>query len=117
MKALLHFAVVFAAVALSVSGGISWTKVWLEPNPVILGSPGSSVPYLVKGINGMDMQADLTHSPYLKISSSDDAIVSVDPESARLIAKAPGRVEIRVSFSEATSLIPATVLDPSKNSK
>jgi hypothetical protein len=33
MKAVLRFAVVFAAVGLSVSGGINWTKVRLEPNP------------------------------------------------------------------------------------
>lgn len=103
--------------ALSVSGGINWKTIWLEPNPVVLETAGSSITYVVKGINGADVKADLTDSPYLKISSSDESIVSVDPKSARLIAKGPGRAEIRISFSECTSLITATVLDSSKNSK
>jgi hypothetical protein len=116
MRALIRFASVFGAMALAGSGGINWKTVWLEPNPVILQAPGSFTPYVVKGIDGGDHKADLTHNPYLKISSSDEAIVSIDPESARFIAKTPGRVEIRISFSECTSLITATVLAP-RNAK
>ena len=116
MKAFFRVATVFAAMAVSGSGGINWKTIWLEPNPVVLETV-SSITYAAKGINGADVKADLTFSPYLRISSSDESIVSVDPESARLIAKAPGRAEIRISFSECTSLITATVLDPSKNSK
>lgn len=116
MRVALRVASVFAAIALCASGGINWKTVWLEPNPVILQAPGSSIAYEVKGITGADTKSDLTHNRNLKISSSDDRIVSVDQQSARLIAKAPGRVEIRISFSECTSLIAATVLDSIRNS-
>ena len=88
MKALLRVVVFFAATAVLVSGGINWKTIWLEPNPVVLQTVGSSVPYRVKGIDGADNKADLTHHRYLKITSSDENIVSVDKESARLIAKA-----------------------------
>ena len=95
---------------LAVPAGINWKTVWLEPNPIVLDSPGSSLEYIVKGIDGGDHQADLTHNHYLKITSSDESIVSVDQESARLIAKRAGRVEIRISFSECTSINAATVI-------
>jgi hypothetical protein len=117
MCSLIRAAFVFGIFTLVVPAGINWKTVWLEPTPIILQSPGSFVPYVVKGIDGSDTKADLTHSPHLKISSSDENIVFVNRESARLIAKAPGQVEIRVSFSECTSLITATVLDPSRHSK
>jgi len=84
--------------------GINWKTVWLEPNPIVLTSPGSSMEYTVKGIDGDDHRVDVTHHPHLKVSSSDESIISVDQDSARLIAKAAGRVEIRVSFSECTSI-------------
>jgi hypothetical protein len=86
--------------------------VWLEPNPVNV-RLGSSIPYVVRGIHGqIDDHVDLTHNPYLKITSSDDNILAVDHEHARLIGKTLGRVEIRVSFGECTSLITATVREP-----
>lgn len=82
----------------------------MEPNPLNFPSPGSSISYVVKGIDGgSDAQDDLTHNRYLKVTSSDDRIVAVDQASARLIAKAAGRAEIRVSFSECTSINLATV--------
>jgi hypothetical protein len=117
MRSLIRAAFVFGIFTLAVPAGINWKTIWLEPNPIILQSPGSFAPYVVKGIDGSDVKADLTHSPHLKISSSDENIVFVDRKSARLIAKAPGRVEIRISFSECTSLITVTVLDPSRQSK
>ena len=110
--AFIRIAVVLAALISSSSAGINWRTVWLEPNPVNI-PQGLSVPYIVKGINGMnDDQWNLTHNPYLKITSSDEAIVGVDREHARLIGKTLGRVEIRVAFSECTSLITATVREP-----
>ena len=68
------------------------------------------MPYLVKGINGIDnMQWDLTHNPYLKVTSSDENVIAVDPQLARFVAKAVGHAEIRVSFSECTSINLAAV--------
>jgi hypothetical protein len=110
--AFIRIAVVLAVLISSSSAGINWRTVWLEPNPVIV-RLGSSVSYVVRGIHGgSDENVDLTHNPYLKITSSDEAIVAVDREHARLIGKTLGRVEIRVSFSECTSLITATVREP-----
>jgi hypothetical protein len=109
--------VAIGALALSTSSGVNWKTVWLEPNPISLNSPGSSVSYVVKGINGADIEADRTHNPDLKITSSDENVVAVDQASARLTGKAVGRAEIRISFSECASLITATVRDPSENPK
>ena len=72
---------------------------------------GSSIPYVVKGIDGADVKADLTYNPYLAIGSSDTKVVEVDQKHARLIGKSIGRAEIRVSFSECTSVVQATVQD------
>jgi hypothetical protein len=80
----------------------------MEPNPISLKS-GSSKPYAVFGIDGSDSKAELTNNPRLRITSTDERIVAVDRVSGRLIGKAPGIVEIRVSFSECTSLLAATV--------
>ena len=102
--------VVAGLVALALSGGINWKTVWLEPNPVVLHA-GSSISYVVKGINGVDLKADLTYSPHLVIRSSDTKVVEVDQKHARLVGKSSGRAEIRISFSECTSLVEATVLD------
>jgi hypothetical protein len=108
----IRIAIILVALISSSSAGINWRTVWLEPNPVIV-QLGSSVPYVVRGIHGRsDEQVDLTHHPYLKITSSDDKILAVDQQSAKLIGKTLGRVEIRVSFSECTSLIAATVREP-----
>jgi hypothetical protein len=56
------------------------------------------------------------HNQYLKITSSDDSIVAVDRAGGRLLGKAVGSVEIRISFSECTNLITATVREPSRSS-
>jgi hypothetical protein len=110
MSISIRVAAVLTFLAFSMPAGINWRTVWLEPNPVILQSPGSSIPYIVKGINGAeDAQFDLTHNPYLKVVSSDETIVAVDQESAQFIGKAVGHAEIRVSFSECTSINLATV--------
>ena len=85
--------------------GINWRAVWLEPNPILLVPPGSSKPYVVKGLHGgSEDHVDLTHNPHLTVMSSDESIVEVDRESARLIGKKVGMAEIRVSFSECTSI-------------
>ena len=51
--------------------GINWKAVWLDSpyNPVHL-KIGESRSYTVMGLNGMNTTADLTHSPYLTISSA-----------------------------------------------
>ena len=62
------------------------------------------------GLSGMNTKADLTHSPYLTIASSDTSVLEIDGKDARFIGKAPGHVEIRISFSEAASTVQATVV-------
>jgi hypothetical protein len=57
------------------------------------------------GLNGADVKADLTLSPHLKIVSLDPDIVEVDQTNGHLIGKHPGQAELKISFSEATSLI------------
>jgi hypothetical protein len=110
MKTVIRLLAAFGMFSFSMPAGINWRAVWLEPNPIVLQSPGSSVLYDVKGIHGgNDNHVDLTHNQYLKVTSSDESIVAVDPGSARLIAKSVGRVEIRVSFSECTSINSAVV--------
>ena len=95
--------------------GINWKAVWLDSpyNPVHL-KMGESRPYIVMGLSGMDTKADLTHSQYLTVVSSDPTILEVDQENAQFIGKAPGHVEIRISFSEATSIVKANVVDASR---
>jgi hypothetical protein len=106
---------VFVFLICSAPAGINWRTVWLEPNPLIFPAAGSSISYIVYGIDGMDdVHHDLTRNPSLKVTSSDESIVVVDQASAKLVAKAPGRAEIRVSFSECTSIIKATVRSPTQ---
>ena len=84
--------------------GINWKAVWLEPpTPVIL-TVGETKPYTVMGLNGADVKADLTKSPYLIMKSSDLDIVQIDRKNALFVGKKPGQAEIRISFSEATSI-------------
>jgi hypothetical protein len=110
MRISIRVAAVLTFLAFSMPAGINWRTVWMEPNPVILQSPGSSIAYVVKGINGAeDVQYNLTHNLALKVVSSDEKIVAVDQEAARLIGKTAGHAEIRVSFSECTSINLATV--------
>jgi hypothetical protein len=85
-----------------ISAGINWKAVWLEApyNPVHL-IIGESRPYIVMGVDGRDTKADLTHSKYLAVVSSDPTILEVDKVNAQFIGMAPGRVKIRISFSDA----------------
>jgi hypothetical protein len=95
-------AAVFVTTAIA---GINWKAVWIEPyNPVLL-APGGVQTYKIMGLNGADVKADLTLSPYLKIVSLDPDIVEVDQTKGRLIGKHTGQTELKISFSEATSLI------------
>ena len=110
------FAILAALSFMSVTfGGINWKAVWLDApyNPGHL-KVGESSSYTVMGLSRMDTKADLTHSQYLTVVSSDPAILEVDKENARFIGKAPGHVEIRISFSEATSIVKANVVDASR---
>jgi hypothetical protein len=111
----LFAALVMLSFVSAVPAGINWKAVWLDApyNPVHL-KVGEARPYIVMGLNGMDTKADLTHSQYLTVVSSDPTILEVDKENARFIGKAPGHVEIRISFSQATSIVQANVVDASR---
>jgi hypothetical protein len=87
-------------------GGINWKAVWLEApgNPVVL-EPGAAKPYTVMGLNGADTKADLTQSGYLKLVSLNPEVVEVDRVHNRLLGKSVGETELRISFSEATSVV------------
>jgi hypothetical protein len=61
------------------------------------------------GLNGADIKADLTKSQYLKITSSDPSVLDIDRENGVFVGKRPGHVDIRISFSEATAMVPAFV--------
>lgn len=103
-------AFVLVLLACLVSGGTSWWKIWLEPNPLTL-TVGSSVPYTVKGTSGPDyVQGEITNSPYLAIASSDSSILAVDRSEHRLIAKDVGHAEIRISFSGCNNTSKVTVV-------
>ena len=109
---------VLALFASALPAGTNWRTVWLEPNPVLV-ALGESKPYVVKGIPGFREIhiADLTHSPYLRVVSSDEHIIAVDRTGARLIGKAEGHAEIRVSFGECTSINRVAVLDRDAETK
>ena len=99
----------------TVLAGINWKAVWLETpyNPVHL-KTGESRSYVVMGLNGMNTTADLTRSQWLTIVSSDPTILEIDKEKAQFVGNAPGHVEIRISFSEATSIVKANVVEASR---
>src|SRR5260370_161144 len=113
-RSLLFAALVVLSFVTTVLAGIKWKAVWLQApyNPVHL-KIGESRSYTVMGLSGMDTKADLTHSEWLTIVSSDPTILEIDKEKAQFIGKAPGHVEIRISFSEATSIVKATVVQES----
>lgn len=92
--------------ASSVLAGINWKAVWLDKpyNPVSLES-GAVQKYTVMGLNGANATADLTRSPYLKVISLDPDVVEVDRVNAQFIGKSVGETELRISFSEATSIV------------
>jgi len=89
--------------------GINWKSVWLEPSTVVVLTAGEAKPYTVMGRDGADVKADLTKSPYLKMTSSDTEILEIDRETGTFVGKKPGHVDIRISFSEATEMVPAFV--------
>src|SRR5581483_2773957 len=100
----------FSAVS---DAGINCKSVWLEPRtPVVLIAAGETKPFTVMGLNGANVKADLTKSPSLKITSSDTDVLEIDPANGMLIGKKPGHVDIRISFSEASEMIPAFVRAP-----
>lgn len=107
----------FAWISLLFSGvavaGINWKSVWLEPRTPVVLTVGEVRPYTVFGRNGADVQADLTKSPYLKITSSDAEILEVNPQTGTFVGKKLGHVDIRIAYSEATEMVPAFVR-PSK---
>lgn len=103
------FALTFTLSIGVVFAGINWKAVWLEPRSPVILSVGETQPYTVMGLNGADVRADLTRSQYLKITSSDPGVVEVDQKNAVVIGKKPGQAEIRISFSEATSVVQAFV--------
>ena|ERR1041385_6247560 len=91
--------------------GINWKAVWLEPkNPVVL-TIGETQPYNVMGLNGINTTANLTKSPYLKITSSDPGVLEIHQTDAVFVGKNQGTTEIRISFSEATAIVRAVVRD------
>jgi len=49
--------------------GINWKAVWLEPRTPVILTVGEKQQYTVMGLNGADVKADLTKSPYLTIRS------------------------------------------------
>lgn len=69
------------------SGGINWKSVWLEPRTPVILKVGETKPYTVMGLNGADVKADLTKSPYLKITSSDSGV----SKSTRRMGRLSGR--------------------------
>jgi len=112
MRVIMLAVLVLGIFTVVVSAGINWKVVWLEPSsPIILDSPGSSIPYRVKGINGANYEADLTHNRYLKVTSSDENIVGVDQESNRLIAKAIGSAKIGVSFGDNMGVVTVVIVN------
>lgn len=95
--------------------GINWKAVWLEKNPVVL-TVGQTQPYTVMGLNGMNTTADLTKSPYLKITSSDPGVLEIHQTDALFVGKSPGKTEVRISFSEATAIVRAVVRESNDGS-
>ncbi|HEY1342343.1 MAG TPA: hypothetical protein VGF59_32775, partial [Bryobacteraceae bacterium] len=70
--------------------GINWKHIWVEPRtmPIVL-LAGETKAYTVMGIDGVDAKAELTRSPYLKITSSDRDILDLDPTRGVFIGKKP----------------------------
>ena len=113
MSNLIRLAVVLLIFTAAANAGINCTALWMEPNATSILS-SESIPYVVMEINGADWRGEVTHHPDLKVVSSNEKIVAVDQKSARLIGKAPGRVEVRISFGEYTSIAVVGVVSKSK---
>jgi hypothetical protein len=110
---LVCFSLLFSGVA---AAGINWKSVWLEPRGTVVVTAGETKPYTVMGLNGADVKADLTKSPYLTITSSDSSVLEIDAGRGILIGKKPGHVDIRISFSAATETVSAFVRGPKTGS-
>jgi hypothetical protein len=100
----------------SAVAGINWKAVWLEPRMPVILTVGETQPYKVMGLNGGNLKADLTTSPYLQISSSDPGVLEIDQKQAIFLGKQPGHVEVRISFSEATAIVRAWVKEAKTSS-
>src|SRR4026209_2511465 len=84
--------------------GINWKSIRFEPSRTAPSSPGTSQHFLVTGLNGADLEDDLTHSPDCSVTSSNPAVVEVDQARGLLIAKSPGSADVRASFSGVTTV-------------
>jgi hypothetical protein len=110
MRRLLETVGLMAVLCMGIAvAGINWKAVWLEPYNAVILTVGDTQPYTVMGLNGADVKADLTNSPYLIMKSSDLDIVQIDRKNAVFVGKKPGQAEIRISFSEATAIVHAFV--------
>ncbi len=96
----------------SAAAGINWKSVWLEPRGPLVMSVGETRTYTVMGRSGADTRADLTGSPELAIASSDSSILEIDAGRTAFIARKAGHVHIRISFGDATEMVPAFVRPP-----
>ena len=94
------------------AAGINWKSVWLEPRIPVVVTAGETKPYTVMGLNGADITADLTKSPYLKISSTDPDVLAIDPVKGLFIGKKAGHADVRIQFSEVSALVSAFVQEP-----
>jgi hypothetical protein len=98
--------IALAICASSSLAGINWKAVWMDnPTAPVLLEPGASCTYRIMGLNGADVKADHTGSPWLKLKSLDPNVVEVDQGNNRLIGQSPGTTEVEISFSEAKSLV------------
>jgi hypothetical protein len=84
--------------------GINWKSVRLEPANIVLASPDATQRYLVIGLNGADLEEDLTATPQCVVTSSHPDVVAVDREHGLLVAKSPGQADIKVVFGETASV-------------
>jgi hypothetical protein len=109
MRSLSYVGLLCVVIVGIVFAGINWKAVWVEPKMPILLTVGQTKPYTIMGLNGGDVKADLTASPYLSISSSDPDIVQVDRNNAAFIGEKTGHAQIRISFGGATSIVQAFV--------
>lgn len=109
MSALIRFALSALAFLAMAQGGINWKAVWLEPYNLVLIHAGEKTSYTVMGLDGANVTADLTKSPYLHISSSNADVIEVDQKDGIFVGEKQGEAEIRISFSEATALVRAQV--------
>ncbi|HLY17386.1 MAG TPA: Ig-like domain-containing protein, partial [Bryobacteraceae bacterium] len=81
---------------------MDWKSVRLEPANIVLASPGATQRYLVTGLNGADLEDDLTASPACMVTSSRPDVVAVDREHGLLVAKSPGQADIKVVWGQVT---------------